>query len=1088
VRDRAEQTRKRTGVIRASSAGRIALASRWSGAPTRPLALAASLAAAIAMMLFAASAALAAPPTATINPTVTTTYTTAQVSGEVDGGEAQIGVYCEWRVAGSSGSWNELLLENRPPNSGVAPVAAKITGLTPGATYEFRLDAYSSDYHVSEEPNPVATTTTAAPPVVSIEEPTGETTDGVHLAGQVTPGSPEPEGSTDPEEQAVFEAHWQFVCEPACPGLSGTLPAGNAARLVEADASGLSPGETYKVKLVAKINGAEAETVQNTFTTLAAAPTVSSPSATGASGTIATLHAAINPGGAPATYFFEYLTKGQYEAQGSSFSGPDTSSTPATSLGFSDDESHEVSASIHGLEPGATYYFRATATNSSPGSPTVRSQAKTFIAYGGGTAETQSCPNETLRSENNSLSLPDCRAYEQVTPPYKEAHEIFIGSGAIAPSGLSVLSPSPGAFAGTPDDPHGPGSVTGAADYQFHRTTNGWVTTPLNPPANAVLSNGGTLLSNGGTLSALLPTVNADALAFSLSERELQTNLQAEELYVREPDGSLIKLGPLLYQESPEVANGNGRSKMLEASADDSRIFFRVENALWPGDTTLNERVSLYEANGSSEPKLVAITNTGLLHSNSEAQLIGQCGSSLAGYETKQSGISSAGDIVYFEVGPPTEGLLPSERFCTGTGPSAKELYARVDGEKTVAISSPVLPPAEVCTGVCAAAEPEAATFQGASEDGRKVFFTTDQPLLNADHDKTSDLYEETIVGEGTAAKVGSLTLVSSGGAGDASPGEGAMTLGTVGYHSGNRSLVYFGAEGVLTSMPNSEGALPRKGEQNLYVANTATGTTEFIATLSPDDRRVFEGISGAQTSLSNRYLTFLSKAPLTRDDTSPGLRQVFEYDSQTGSLVRVSRGAEGYNDDGNAAAGEASYALRVGEGRPASVIADDGTVFFQSPVALTPGASSDPQNLLQNIYEYEAGRVYLIAPGVGLNGEGNVPNESSTVLWGTDPTGEDVFFATPAQLTSTDVDGRPDLYDARVHGGFPMPAVAANCAASASCQGSASSPPGFSPPATATFSGPVNKKPRASKKKHHKKKHHKQKHGASSKQRRAGK
>jgi hypothetical protein len=34
-------------------------------------------------------------------------------------------------------------------------------------------------------------------------------------------------------------------------------------------------------------------------------------------------------------------------------------------------------------------------------------------------ASAAECPNEALRAENGSLVLPDCRAYEQVSPSFK---------------------------------------------------------------------------------------------------------------------------------------------------------------------------------------------------------------------------------------------------------------------------------------------------------------------------------------------------------------------------------------------------------------------------------------------------------------------------------------------------------------------------------------------------------------------------------------------------------------------------------------------------------------------------------------------
>ena len=39
----------------------------------------------------------------------------------------------------------------------------------------------------------------------------------------------------------------------------------------------------------------------------------------------------------------------------------------------------------------------------------------------GAAAAGEGCPNEQLRAENNSLGLPDCRAFEMVTPPDKNS-------------------------------------------------------------------------------------------------------------------------------------------------------------------------------------------------------------------------------------------------------------------------------------------------------------------------------------------------------------------------------------------------------------------------------------------------------------------------------------------------------------------------------------------------------------------------------------------------------------------------------------------------------------------------------------------
>ena len=54
------------------------------------------------------------------------------------------------------------------------------------------------------------------------------------------------------------------------------------------------------------------------------------------------------------------------------------------------------------------------------------------------------------------------------------------------------------------------------------------------------------------------------------------------------------------------------------------------------------------------------------------------------------------------------------------------------------------------------------------------------------------------------------------------------------------------------------------------------------------------------------RFLVFTSFRDLTPDDTST-VQQVFEYDAQTGGLVRVSVGEDGFNHNGNVPANNAT-------------------------------------------------------------------------------------------------------------------------------------------------------------------------------------
>ena len=212
---------------------------------------------------------------------------------------------------------------------------------------------------------------------------------------------------------------------------------------------------------------------------------------------------------------------------------------------------------------------------------------------------------------------------------------------------------------------------------------------------------------------------------------------------------------------------------------------------------------------------LVGVSNQGQLrekpHINEGAVLVSQCGTTLgvreAGHSDVYNAVSSSGDTVFF-----TAHSGPCERSgVEGAGPKVSELYARIDGTTTVAVSEPALSvPGRQCTKECLEAqegedgfERHAGYFAGASEDGSKVFFTTDQPLVNEDKGTNEDLYMEEIEG----ASVKRLVQVSH----DPNAGQAAEVQG-VARVSEDGSHIYFVAKGILTQGPNREGREPVGG------------------------------------------------------------------------------------------------------------------------------------------------------------------------------------------------------------------------------------------------------------------------------------
>jgi hypothetical protein len=139
-------------------------------------------------------------------------------------------------------------------------------------------------------------------------------------------------------------------------------------------------------------------------------PVIEDVSTAGIAATEAQLRATIDPRGLQTEYHFELTTLQAFEAEG--FNGAATlgeGTIPAESLAT------EVSAFATGLVPGQAYRFRAVAENDLGGALENGANEATFATYKDAGVGGSACPNQALRLER-SAALPDCRAYELVTP------------------------------------------------------------------------------------------------------------------------------------------------------------------------------------------------------------------------------------------------------------------------------------------------------------------------------------------------------------------------------------------------------------------------------------------------------------------------------------------------------------------------------------------------------------------------------------------------------------------------------------------------------------------------------------------------
>jgi DNA-binding beta-propeller fold protein YncE len=929
-------------------------------------------------------------------------------------------------------------------------------------------------------------------------------------------------GRVAPEATPVTSCAFQYGTttgygdEVPCLDASGEV-VGTAAQPISApselhaDLTGLVGGATYHYRL--RVGNSAADFLSSGDEQLTTVPlaTIDSAGASEVTESSATLGALINPHGVAGTeYHFEWGPCGSAATCSTSAYpevGPVVRLAPGTAP-------VAVSEAIGGLSAGTTYHLRVVVADANG---TVTSPEAVFV-FSPAAEAASACANEALRGENGSTGLPDCRAYELVTPVQKNG--ALIGAllfnkipPALADDGSRVIAPSIQCFSGSPSCVAT--RVSEGEPFQFTRTEAGWQTSPLALPASSFATSSlWRFDANTGTVlySAPRPPGGEDAW------------------YTRAEGGAVTDHGPL-WEGGLALHSLRGlEPEPTVTSADFSHILYESQEPLWSFDAGDERAQGVYEyaSAGASAPLLVAVSG-----GPGSDDLIGLCGADVAG-RGAVGALSADGRTAYFQV-----------KHCPqrGTGANSgrevpvEELFARVDGEaadaRTVAISEPAQLSQEdpACTSAeCLANTSDTqrfrdAHFEAASADGGRVYFTSTQQLTDeASQDPRAG--DSAFAGCSETTGRGGCNLYLFEGAGqqpltgahlvDASAGDssglGPEVQGTLAV-SGDGSHAYFVAEGVLSEERNEQGERAAEGANNLYLYERDTahpqGHTVFIGRLSgADSEEWLKGLGIANVTPDGRYLVFQSHRGLTPDARAEGPAQIYRYDAETGRLERISFGARGFDDDGNAAGpgADASIAgaiktilLQVSPiGLDPTMSGDGSRVFFQSPVALTPGALAEVRagqgaDLAQNIYEWEEPGQGSCTAGetrgcVSLISGGEDTSERSTLLGasvellGSDTSGENVFFATADQLVPADTDSQRDYYDARVGGGFAPAAAVVPCQGDA-CKGAGTEAGAESSPATAGMVGPEEGprhliKPKRHKKHHKQKKHHKKKGG----------
>jgi hypothetical protein len=823
--------------------------------------------------------------------------------------------------------------------------------------------------------------------------------------------------------QYVDQTHFESggFSNPATVSTVESPPASADFNLHEASlkATGLVPKTVYHFRLVATNADGTSQGAEATFETLAPLA-VTDTWATEVGIDAATLHASVNPYGVAATGYFQYVDDASYEASGFA----EATDVPnvgggQSPLGLGSGETVvALSAQAFPLMPGTTYRYRFVGSDVFG---TVFGPERTLATFRSPSEGEVECPNQAFRT-GAGAALPDCRAYEMVSPLDKGNGDIIspagftgfrIGFFQASRAGGGITYSSYRAFPGAEGAPYD-------SQYLSRRGEDGWTTQPISPP-QGIARNASTTTDN--QFLGATPDLSSGWF-LSISDPPLTPDAPEgfHDLYRRDlVGGGFEALNTVTPPHPKREFNEHAFEPELEGIAGDgSSVFVAADNLT--ADARPNAIVQLYDRSPGGELRLASILPDGTAS---------KANSTAGTFELeKQGGIED------LRRGPFTHAL--SEDGSKLYFSSAGKLYLRTNPSQSQSAitAGACTEAAKACTVLVGEGR-----FQTAAADGSRAIFTEgSSPNLS--------LYEYDAGSKAVTQIAGSF--------------EGLV--GT----SEDARRVYFASRANLATGATA-------GKPNVYL-HEAGGATAFVVTLEFADAEIFKPepfFRFSRVSADGLHLAFASTARLTgydNTDVNSGApdEEVYVYEAG-GEVLCASCNPGEARPAGSHEKFRARYNHDIAAFIPGwqtalyapRALSDDGSrLFFSSYDALSPRDT----NGAEDVYEWEApgaGTCTEESPSfsrqnggcVSLISSGESPSGSEFL--DASPDGGEVFFTTGASLLPQD-DGLVDVYVAKVDGGYSQPP-----APPAGCEGEACQSPPEAPndptPASASFEGAGN-------------------------------